>query len=455
MLGTASQAGKRFSWRGLYTGFVNPTTSGDQMTARPPESVSQAWLVRVRFLVAAGAALIVIAVEFGGDRALPALQVLLLLGLSLASNLAFWARLRGGLSVSEGTLAAFLTLDIAVLTAALAVTGGASNPFSSAYLLYVAIGALLLPPGWTWSLVAVAIVAYSGLFWPAITDEHAGHRSMSTHLAGMWVAFVVVGPVVAYMVTQLRKTLAGAEEQLAESRRRQVRSEKLSALATLSAGAAHELATPLGTIAVVAKELERRQLDPELTEDARLIRAEIDRCTEILSQLAVDVGAGIGEAARTLRVGDLTDDLDSSSAGVQIDASPGLMERKVTLPRRLSVQALRGLLANARQASPDDRDVEIHVRGDDDRLVIVFEDHGCGMDEEVQRRAGEPFFTTKAAGDGMGLGIFFARSVIEHLGGELEIDSRPGLGTLVTVRIPWTQQPADSDMGQPILNAKG
>ncbi len=394
--------------------------------------------MRVRFLLALGGMFIVVTVELWGGWAVPATQVLPLLGLSVASNIALWNQLRGGRRIRDGLLAAVLALDIAVLTVVLALTGGASNPFSSAYLLYVAVGALLLPPGWTWSLVAVTIAGYSGLYWPAAAPEHAGHHSMRAHLWGMWVAFVVVGPVVAYVVTRLRKTIAVAEQQLAESLQHQARAEKLSALATLSAGAAHELSTPRGTIAVVAKEMGRRQLDPKLTEDARLIREEIDRCSEILSQLAVDVGAGIGEAAQTMRIGDLVSDLESSPGGIRVDASPGLLDQSVTLPRRLSTQALQGLLENARQASSDGQDVEVRLRNEADRLVIVFEDHGCGMEEDVQRRAGEPFFTTKAPGQGMGLGIFFARSVIEQLGGELQIDSQRDLGTRVAVRIPWS-----------------
>lgn len=397
--------------------------------------------MRVRFLLALGGMLIVVAVELWGSWAVPATAVLLLLGLSLASNLVLWNQLRRGRKIHEGFLAAVLVLDIAVLTATLALTGGASNPFSSAYLLYIAVGALLLPPSWTWGLVAVAIAAYSGLSWPVLGSEHVGPHSMRAHLWGMWAAFVVVGPIVAYVVTRLRKAIAAAEGRLAESLQHQARAEKLSALATLSAGAAHELSTPLATIAVVAKELERKQLDPELTADARLIREEIDRCSEILSQLAVDVGVGIGEATQAVRIGDFVADLESSGR-IRVDASPELLRQSVTLPRRLSTQALQGLLENARQASPDGEEVEIRLSDEADRLVIVVEDHGSGMKEEVRRRAGEPFFTTKAAGQGMGLGIFFARSVIEQLGGELEIDSRQDIGTRVSVRIPWNQEPS-------------
>lgn len=405
-----------------------------------PELASRAWFVRVRAFAALLGMAVVLAVELSGDWEQPTARVLLLLALLLASNLPLWTRVRRGQSLADGMVAGVLALDIALLTMVLALTGGASNPFSSAYLLYVAVAALLLPPGWTSGVVAAAIAAYSGLYWLDSTSEHAGHHSMRLHLMGMWVAFVIVGPVVAYAITRLRNEAAVAEQALAEARRRQERAEKLSALATLSAGAAHELSTPLGTIAIIAKDLERRNLDPDLTEDAGLIREEIDRCSEILSQLAVDVGSGIGEASQSVRVGDLVSDVMYAARDVELDASPELLDRSITLPRRLSTQALQGLLKNARQASAEDGGVQVRLQGEADRLLVEVTDHGCGMNEEVRERAGEPFFTTKATGQGMGLGIFFARSVTEHLGGELEIDSEPGRGTVVAVRIPWAAQ---------------
>jgi two-component system sensor histidine kinase RegB len=399
--------------------------------------VGQTWLVRLRsLLVAGGAVLIVAAARFGGWE-LSTPLVWLLLAAMLVSNLALSGWLRSGRVVAVAALAAVLVFDIAVLTWVLALTGGAANPFSSAFLIPIAVGALLLSPAWAFVVVIAAIGAYSGLYW--FGDPHAGHDldSMNLHLLGMWIAFVLVGPMMAYAVTRLRQAIAVAEERLAESLERQSRSEKLAALATLSAGAAHELATPLGTIAVVARELERREGDPDLRADACLIREEIDRCSEILSQLAVDVGAGMAEAVESTRVGDIVSDLDLSSAPIRLEATPELLTRCIVVPRRLCARALKGLLKNAHQASRDGQPVGLRIDALPDHLRIEISDRGNGMDEEVQRRAGEPFFTTKPPGQGMGLGLFFARSLFEQLGGALQIESESGRGTRVTVEIPW------------------
>jgi two-component system, sensor histidine kinase RegB len=402
-----------------------------------PEGVRQSWFVRARAFFSAGGILIALIVKIWGGWELPIAPILALLGIPLASNWLLWRQLKAGRLISDATVAGVLAMDILALTGTLALSGGASNPFSSAYLLYVPIGALLLPPTWIWGVVSLAVVAYSILFWSPSFLEHAHHQSMRAHLVGMWVAFIIVGPVVAYAVERLRRAVTTAEDELAESRLQQARAEKLSALATLSAGAAHELSTPLGTIAIAAGELERKGLNPEVTEDAQLIRREIDRCSNILSQLAVDVGAGMGEAAQPLRVADLLDDLNASATTFSVEADPKLLEEFIPLPRRLIHQALRGLLKNARQASHTGAPVVLRASRGPTDLELEIEDQGSGMSAEIQERAGEPFFTSKPQGEGMGLGLFFARSVVEQIGGQMEILSEPGRGTRVRVRLPW------------------
>lgn len=430
---------ERTRLRKPYTVIMSPRPENTSLHGSP-ELASRAWFVRVRAFAAVLAMAVLLAVEFSGDWQLPTVRVLFLLAFMLLSNLPLWARVERGRNLPDGVVAAVLVLDILLLTLVLALTGGASNPFSSAYILYVTVAALLLTPGWTTSVVVAAVTAFSGLFWLDQSSAHAGHHSMRLHLMGMWVAFVVVGPVVAFAITRLRNDATVAARELEKARRSQQRAEKLGALATLSAGAAHELSTPLGTIAVIARDLERRNLDPELTTDAGLIREEIERCSKILSQLAVDVGSGIGEAPQSIRLDDLVTDVIAEAAGVRLTADAAVLARSITLPRRLTTQALHGLVRNARQASPDGRDVHIRLSDEDDRLLLEVADQGCGMNAEVMNRAGEPFFTTKTTGEGMGLGIFFARSVTEHLGGELQISSEQGRGTTVAVRIPWTTQ---------------
>ena len=399
--------------------------------------VDQAWLLQLRTILILGGSAVAIAVGLLGGFDWPSMPLLMGLVVVVLGDLALsrWVRSRGHLT--SDWLSALLALDIGVLTYVLALTGGASNPFSSAYLIPLAVAALLLPPRWASWIVAVTVLAYSGLYWLDDTNTGHDHDAMNLHLLGMWVAFVLVGPMMAYAITRLRQAAADAEERLAESQLRQTRAEKLAALATLSAGAAHELSTPLSTIAVISRELERRSTDPELTEDARMVREEIDRCSEILSQLAVDAGTGTGEAAQPTSIVDLLNEVAANEPDAQIQIPPALQTRPVTLPRRQCVRAMRGLVKNARQASAGGQTINIRANEEFGRLTISIIDHGSGMAADVRERAGEPFFTTKITGQGMGLGLFFARSVFEQLGGQLNVESTPGEGTTVKVQMPW------------------
>ena len=106
------------------------------------------------------------------------------------------------------------------------------------------------------------------------------------------------------------------------------------------------------------------------------------------------------------------------------------------LPPRAVAHALRGIVKNAQDASPADREVVVHARISAEAVRIEVQDRGSGMPPDVLARAGEPFFTTKPPGRGMGLGLFLTRAVVERLGGELRIESTPGRGTTAVVSLP-------------------
>jgi two-component system sensor histidine kinase RegB len=252
---------------------------------------------------------------------------------------------------------------------------------------------------------------------------------------------------IAYFVRRVTSELARRESELADTRAAQARAERLAALGTLAAGAAHELSTPLSTIAVVARELERRlaQLEPvtaiapDLCEDAQLVREQVDRCRRILEQMAADAGEVPGEPFVDVSLPELIDastgDLCTRDRlDVVVDSTAG--QRTLRVPRRALSQALRAVAKNALEASPASEVVQIRGRLDDGEWRIEIRDHGSGMSEEVLSRVGDPFFTTKEPGAGMGLGVFLAQTVLTRLGGGLELRSEPGTGTTARLRIP-------------------
>jgi two-component system sensor histidine kinase RegB len=409
-----------------------------------------AWLLRLRWVAIAGQIITVLAVYFWMRIDLPLWPVTAIVGFELLTNAASAGWARGRPNVREWALAVLMALDVVLLTALLYFTGGPVNPFSFLYVVHIALAAVVLRAYWTWGLLGLSFAGFGSLFlgdtgptgaWFEHPEEHMMHMRM--HMQGMWIAFGLAAVFIVYFVTRVTRDLARREAELARARAAAERSEKLASLATLAAGAAHELATPLSTIAVVARELERSLERAGALEaavaDARLIRNEVTRCRGILEQLATDAGASAGEAFAELSVHGL---LDKASEGLPQrerirSAIAGEAEHvQLFLPARAVAQAVRGVLENALQASPPESSVLVHANKTAERCAIVVEDHGPGMPPEVLSRVGEPFFTTKEPGKGMGLGLFLTRVVLERIGGGVAIDSRPGEGTRVELSVP-------------------
>jgi two-component system sensor histidine kinase RegB len=212
---------------------------------------------------------------------------------------------------------------------------------------------------------------------------------------------------------------------------------------TLAAGAAHELGTPLGTIAVVARELERCTAsvtsNDAVLEDARLIRSEVERCRHILERMSVQSAKPMGETPNRVRIRDLlmqvlTQFPESQQALLTIELTDEALA--AVLPAQATAQSLAALIQNAFDANSEQRPVFITAIGNDSALRIVVRDQGHGMPANVLRRIAEPFFTTKEPGKGMGLGTFLVRTFAESLGGRVLFDSSPDEGTTVTLELP-------------------
>jgi two-component system sensor histidine kinase RegB len=404
------------------------------------------WLVRLRWVAVLSQAATVIVVRYLGME-LDARRLYALVGLALGSNIACALWVRRNPNVREWMLAAIMAFDFIELTALLHASGGPSNPFTVLFLVHIALAAVVLKATYAWSLAAMAMGCFFALFVlpggnaTSAMHHHMGHHqdsAMTLHLQGMWVAFAIAAAVIAYFVTRVTRDLEIQRNEVALARTRALRSERLASLATLAAGAAHELATPLSTIAVAAKELERElSLQPEAkdsTQDARLIRDEVQRCRHILDQMASDAGESAGEAFRSVSPQELlqeaTEDLaELSRVKLEIQTAT-----HVRVPLRALGRALRGLVRNALQASS--AVVEVRAKEHSQALLLEIEDHGSGMSADLLTKVGEPFFTTKEPGHGMGLGVFLARALCERLGGSLELSSKPGQGTLARVLLP-------------------
>ena len=280
--------------------------------------VGRSWFVKVRWGAAATQLLATLSLGLLAD-AIPVLPALVCLAPSVATNL-WLARRSASRPASQSTIFALLALDVVALSGWLMLAGGPANPWSALYLVYVVLAAVLLGDERPWGVVVLACLGYGSTFVldPMHRDPNAAHAAaaggaFSSHLEGMYVAFVVAGVLVAYFVTRVAQALRDQESALAEARTRTLRIERAAAMTTLAAGAAHELGSPLATIAVAAKELERalqrEGLPSELADDARLVREEVGRCRAILDRMAVRGGAVVGMAPESYRLTSLRDAL--------------------------------------------------------------------------------------------------------------------------------------------------
>lgn len=412
-----------------------------------PLSTGLHWLLRLRWVEVVGQlAMLALARDLFGGK-VPLAGLLPLVALVAVSNAVVHLRVRSGRPTAARFLAGLLVLDTLILTGLLAFTGGVANPFSAIYLINVTLAAVLLGTFYTWLLVGLSIACYGALFRFPVSAASALHMRMKMgsgfplHLEGMWLAFAVTAAIIAYFVTRISGELMRKGAEVTALQRRAALDDKLASLSTLAAGAAHELATPLSTIALVAESLEsvseRPMPEGELLEEAKLIHREVDRCREILRRLSADAGQTIGEQVEPIPLEHLADRLRASLSDTEasrVTIALGADPEPVWLPPSAFVQVLLTLVHNGLDAGPGP--VEVTARRDGSGIRFEVSDRGSGMPRELLARVGEPFFTTKPPGKGMGLGLFLARAVAERLGGRLELTSSVGEGTRAALEMP-------------------
>lgn len=427
------------------------------LTHENANRINLSWLFRLRWGAVGGQVATIIFARFVLHIDLPLAWLMLVVAAEVVVNLSLFAWLTRRFAVTPAHLAGGLAFDMLALTTLLLLSGGPHNPFSFLYLVYIALAAVALPPRTTWALVSLAALGSASLF--VLPSHHlhihgGGEGLFNLHLQGMWVAFTVAASFIVYFVMRIRRALAAREAELERIRDAAERNDRLSALATLAAGAAHELATPLGTIATVAHELalqlERTGADADLIDDAHLMRSQVKRCQQVLQQMSADTGATMADQFETVNLASVFEDV---LRGVQDHAGTMTLRwagdtasLSVRAPRTPLRQALTNLVRNgwdACNAAGISPTVAVHAFAGDNVATISISDAGAGMPPHVVDRAGEPFFTTKPVGQGMGLGLFVARSVAERLGGSLHIRSVVGEGTTVDMALPLARDGSD------------
>jgi two-component system sensor histidine kinase RegB len=328
-------------------------------------------------------------------------------------------------------------------------SGGATNPFLFFYFANLAVSGLMLTVEWAWILSFVSMVGVVVLLFVSKPLDQLERVGLDAQLfsdvkkQGLWVAFATCCIVVTYFVTELARELHLRELQLKDAEEQRARSRRLEALATLAAGAGHELASPLSTIAVISKELSRRLEKTEgmdaIRKDVDLIRSELDHCREILDRMKSGAGEAAAEELDPITVRRLIDEIliglrDTSR--VKVQATQEILDSQGVVPIQAISQAVRNVIQNALDASEASKNVTFEFSEIKDHWLMIIRDEGEGMSPETLSRIGEPFFTTKEPGRGMGLGVFLVRNVVHRLGGEITYSSQKGVGTECRITLP-------------------
>ncbi|WP_338721733.1 ActS/PrrB/RegB family redox-sensitive histidine kinase [Devosia sp. XK-2] len=407
-------------------------------------------LVLLRWLAVAGQTIGVLFVNWGLGFPLPLLECLVLIGLSAALNIGLTFRLGPHYRLSARIAALQLAFDLCQLGGLLALTGGLENPFSLLLLAPVSVSATSLPQRQAFLIALLAAVIASLLalaHLPLPWEPNERIIFNRIYVIGIWVS-IICGVVfisaytnrVAHDARQIADALAATE--LALSRR-----EQLSALDGLAAAAAHELGTPLSTIALAAKEM-RDEVDKnsQLAEDVELIIAQAARCRAILAKLR-NLGSEPADLFAEAPLPDILDEVARPHEGrgkvILFDAEktsgpPPVFPRSVGL-----LYGLGNLIENATDFAA--QTVRIESGWDQGSITVSIIDDGKGFAPELIARLGEPYLTSRPRDPtgsdahqpgGLGLGIFIAKTLLERTGAKLTFDNAEPHGH-ARVRIIW------------------
>jgi two-component system sensor histidine kinase RegB len=421
-------------------------------------------LMRLRWLSVVGQTAAVLFVQFVLDYRVPIWACLAVVCLSACLNIAMRVRFRLTQRLEADRAAWLLAFDIAQLAVLLFLTGGLQNPFAFLFLGPVLISATALPPRMTLSLGTFAVFCATVLFfvhYPLPWDADDPLELPAIYMLGVWLSIMIsmgfIG-VYAWQITEEARLLANA---LAATELVLAREQHLSQLDGLAAAAAHELGTPLATITVIAKELERSISDHSRhREDVRLLREQAQRCREILAKIAelpasdapfngMKLSALIEEVVAPHRNFGIT-------ITVTLPSDPAL-EPAVTRNPGM-VYGLGNLVENAVDFAHGR--TEMTATWDEDEVVITIRDDGPGFAPDVMDRLGEPYVTTRShrfkedsEETGLGLGFFIAKTLLERSGATLTFSNpkAPDVGAEVSMR--WARH--EFEFHAPNLEGQG
>ncbi len=381
--------------------------------------------------------------------------VLVMLAVELLVAVATMLRLRLQHKVSALELQLQATVDIGLFTVMLYLTGGTANPFAPLYVLPVMIVGMALPPWRMWLLAAITMVCYALLREHHVELSHPQGEGevYRLHENGMIINYMLTSAMLVFFSTQLVGSLRRHAQQAHEARDAQMRNDAVATIGGMAAGAAHELGSPIGTVALVASELRLRYpADPHLQEELKLIESQMLGCKEILTRMANAGGVRRAESAS----GAPLDEFIRSTVRCVLSTNPGatidVAFEGVRPPPRIVVeeslrQTLGNIVQNAVWVSP--RQVRVAGSWDSDWLTVTVSDSGLGFDSTLLDTLGKGPVHSRWPERGMGVGLLLGAQTVQNLGGSLDFSNQTAGGACVRLRVPLSALSLDADPRKP------
>ncbi|WP_176595926.1 MULTISPECIES: ATP-binding protein [Sphingobium] len=402
-----------------------------------------ALLVQLRWLAIAGQLITILAVHFVMGIRLPIAPMLLVAGMAILMNGLSFGVLRKRTDVSHAELFLSLLFDVLLLTAQLYLSGGATNPFISLYLVQVALGAVLLDRWSVWGIVFVSALCagllalhYRPLDLNGVLEGHL----FDLHIIGAWICLTMIAVLLVLFVLPVTRNLQVRDAYLAKLRQQAAEEEHIIRMGLLASGAAHELGTPLSQLAVVLgdwKHMPEITGHPDLVEEVEEMQAAVQRCKAIVTGILLSSGEARGEAPEVTNVRDFIDGIAMewrrANPGMPLRCDFGPHDYPRIIADPVIRQAIGNLLDNAREAGATY--IDLLVGRDSSSLNIAVRDNGSGFSEAMLEDFGKPYRSSKGK-EGHGLGLFLVVNVVRKLGGSVSASNGADGGALILLRLP-------------------
>ncbi|WP_163832428.1 ATP-binding protein [Spartinivicinus ruber] len=356
----------------------------------------------------------------------------------------YW-RFRQLTPVSEWEFFTQLLFDCFSLTLLLYISGGASNPFVSYYLIPIIIAAATLALPFTIAITLICLSCYTLLLFfyqplpqliPLFDNSTQQFHMINLHVVGMWLNFSLSALLICGFVVRMAQTLRQHQAQLAKKREQDLRNEQLFAVGSLAAGAAHELNTPLNTMLLLVNEMKQDyQQHPALSDDLSCLTNQLNQCKQSLNTLITEAQVSYCPTRQSINkiINQLLERWQVIRPEILLELDTTRLADSQVLTDASLPQALLNLLNNA--ADQSQHKIEFFAETTSQHIKIIIRDFGPGLDMANLEKLGTPFYTNRPD-KGLGLGLTLSQASIERLGGSVTLLNHIEQGTETHIRLP-------------------